>query len=60
MNGWILFGLFFLVGICMLVAGLYYLRKERGDKDSVKIYGIISIIGAVLVISSAVVRFISL
>ncbi len=42
------------IGLLVLVAGVYYLVKEKNDKDSKKIYSIISIIGAVLLIISTV------
>ncbi len=42
------------IGLLVLVAGIYYLVKEKNDKDSKKIYSIISIIGAVLLIISTV------
>lgn len=42
------------IGLLVLVAGVYYLVKEKNDKDSKTIYSIISIIGAVLLIISTV------
>ncbi len=42
------------IGLLVLVAGIYYLVKEKNDKDSKKIYSIISIIGAVLLIVSVI------
>lgn len=42
------------IGLLVLVAGVYYLIKEKNDTDSKKIYSIISIIGAVLLIISTV------
>ena len=36
------------IGILVLGAGLYYLVKEKNDPESKKIYGIISLLGAVL------------
>ncbi|OPX92559.1 MAG: hypothetical protein A4E53_00424 [Pelotomaculum sp. PtaB.Bin104] len=39
-----------LVGIAILGAGLYYLIKEKDDKESRKIYSIVSIVGAVILI----------
>lgn len=42
------------IGLLVLVAGIYYLVKEKNDKDSKKIYSIISLIGAVLLIVSVI------
>jgi hypothetical protein len=39
-----------LIGIALMAGGGYYLLKERGDKDSVKIYGTFIGIGAVITI----------
>lgn len=37
-----------LIGALISGAGIYYLLKEKQDKESVKIYGIISIIGGIV------------
>ena len=37
-----------LIGAMILGAGLYYLIKERNDKESRKVYGTISNIGGVI------------
>lgn len=42
------------IGFLVLVAGIYYLVKEKNDKDSKKIYSIISLIGAILLIVSGI------
>ncbi len=42
------------IGLLVLVAGIYYLVKEKNDKDSKKIYSIISLIGAILLIVSGI------
>jgi hypothetical protein len=42
------FGLLF--GIALIAGGGYYLLKEKGDKDSVKIYGTFVGIGAVITV----------
>ncbi len=42
------------IGLLVLVAGIYYLVKEKNDKDSKKIYSIISLIGATLLIVSGI------
>ena len=36
------------IGILVLGAGIYYLVKEKDDKESRRIYTVISVIGAVL------------
>ncbi len=38
------------IGLAILIAGVFYLVKEKNDKESVKIYGIISAAGAVIFI----------
>lgn len=43
-----------IVGLMILVGGLYYFIKEKNDKESRKIYGIASIVGAVIVLIEAV------
>ena len=37
-----------LIGALVAGAGIYYLVKEKRDKESVKIYGIISGVGGVI------------
>lgn len=39
-----------IVGVALIGAGTYYLIKEKGDKESVKIYGTFIVIGAVITI----------
>lgn len=39
-----------LIGALVLGAGIYYLIKEKADKESRKIYGVISGIGGVIFI----------
>ena len=39
-----------IIGIMILGAGVYYLAKEKMDRESRKIYSITSAIGAVIVI----------
>jgi len=36
------------IGVMLLVAGLYYLSKEKDDPESRKIYLIVSIVGLVV------------
>ena len=38
-----------IIGILILGAGIYYLIKEKDDKESRKIYGITTCAGAVIV-----------
>lgn len=40
-----------IIGILVLGAGIYYLVKEKHDSESKRIYGIISVIGAVITIA---------
>lgn len=58
MNGWLLFILFLIVGLGMLFGGMIYLRKEKADLESVKIYRTMSMIGAVLTIAAIVMKFV--
>ncbi len=39
-----------IVGVCLTFGGLYYLRKEKDDEVSVKIYRTTSIIGVIIAI----------
>ncbi len=34
-----------IIGALVLIGGIYYLVKERKDKESLKIYGVITAIG---------------
>lgn len=54
---WVIFGLFLIVGVGMLIAGLFYMNKEKKDPESVKIYRIVSIIGVIITIGAALYRF---
>lgn len=56
MKEWLLFGLFLIVGLGMLISGIIYMVKEKDDLESVKIYRVVSIIGAVLTIGAAAYR----
>ena len=42
-----------IIGILILGGGLYYLSKEKQDQESRKIYGIVSMIGGVIVVAFA-------
>jgi putative Mn2+ efflux pump MntP len=57
MKEWLLFALFLIVGLGMLFAGLAYMRKEKNDPDSVKIYRVISIVGAALAVIAVLIKF---
>lgn len=39
-----------LIGLMILGAGIYYLMKEKEDKESRKIYGITILVGAVITV----------
>ncbi len=42
-----------LIGILVFGAGVYYLVKEKEDKESQKIYTVTTIIGLVIVVAAA-------
>ncbi|SFU31117.1 hypothetical protein [Butyrivibrio sp. M55] len=44
-----------IIGLLVLGAGIYYLVKEKDDKESKKIYGITSGVGAVVSVVAAVI-----
>lgn len=46
------------IGILVLIAGIFYLVKEKNDPESKKIYTIISIIGAIVAIICGVLLII--
>lgn len=37
-----------IVGLLIVCAGIYYLTQEKEDPESRKIYGVISVIGAIM------------
>lgn len=39
-----------IIGALILLAGIYYLGKEKHDLESRKIYGITTVVGAVIVV----------
>lgn len=41
------------IGILVLIAGLYYLAKEKKDPESRKIYGVLSAAGAIVAVVCA-------
>ena len=56
MKEWLLFALFLVVGIGMLMAGIVYMRKEKSDLESVKIYRVVSSIGAIFIVAAVIYR----
>ncbi len=56
MKEWLLAGLFLIVGLGMLIAGIVYTRRERDDPESVKIYRVVCIIGMALTVAAAAYR----
>jgi len=52
----ILFALFLTVGLGVLIAGIFYMRKEKHDPESVKIYGVISSLGVVITAGAVLFR----
>ena len=42
-----------IIGILIFGAGIFYFSKEKDDPESRKIYGIISVIGAVIAAGAA-------
>ena len=46
-----------IIGLLILGAGLYYLKKEKNDPESKKIYGITSAIGAAVTVACAIILF---
>ena len=44
-----------IIGALIAITGIYYLVKEKQDKESVKTYGIISVIGCVVFIVSLII-----
>ena len=46
-----------IIGILILIAGIYYLVEEKHDPESKKIYGIISAVGGIVAAVSAVLLF---
>jgi len=46
---------FLIIGIMIVAAGIYYFVKEKSDPMSRKIYGIVSIAGAVIAIAATII-----
>lgn len=47
-----------IIGILVLIGGLFYLIKEKEDMESRKIYLVVTLIGAVITIVCAIRMFI--
>lgn len=43
-----------IIGVMVLIAGIYYLVTEKEDAESKKIYTIVTIIGAIVLVGSVV------
>lgn len=43
-----------IIGILILCAGIFYSIKEKGDKESLKIYAITAVIGAIVIVAFVV------
>lgn len=46
-----------IIGILVLAAGLYYLKAEKNDPESKKIYTAVSAVGAVIAVVCALLLF---
>lgn len=46
--------LFLICGLIVLAGGIYYLLKEKQDKESRKIYAITVLVGALIVIGTII------
>lgn len=42
-----------IIGIVIAAGGIYFLAKERADKESVKIYAVVAVVGVAVVAFSA-------
>ncbi|SHN70396.1 hypothetical protein [Desulfitobacterium chlororespirans] len=58
MSEWLFFILFILVGLGMLCNGILYMRKEKNDPESVKIYRVVAILGAVMAAVAIAFKFV--
>lgn len=52
MSGTIFTVVILIIGALILGAGLYYLVREKNDPESKKIYSVITLVGAVMVIGT--------
>ncbi len=46
---------FLIIGIMIVVAGIYYFVREKSDPMSRKIYGIVSIVGVVIAVAATII-----
>ena len=46
-----------IIGVLVLAAGLYYLKAEKNDPESKKIYTVVSAVGAVIAVVCALLLF---
>ncbi len=49
-----------LIGLAILIAGVYYFIKERADRESRKIYAVVSVIGVLILVGMAIKVFVQL
>ena len=49
---------FFLIGLLVAIAGIYYLIQEKNDLESRKIYLIVSVIGILIILATAIKIFV--
>lgn len=52
MSGTIFTVVILIIGALILGAGLYYLVREKNDPESKKIYSVITLVGAVMVLGT--------
>ena len=45
------------IGLLVMIAGIYYLKKEKNDADSRKIYMVTTVVG-IIVVAVFVIRWI--
>ncbi len=49
-----------LIGLAILIAGVYYFIKERADRESRKIYAVVSVIGVLILVGMVIKVFVQL
>lgn len=47
-----------IIGVLLIIAGTYYIVKEKNDPESRKIYSIVIVVGAVLAIGGLLKLFV--
>lgn len=55
MSGNIITIIAIIIGILIMAGGIYYLVSERQDKESRQIYGIVTAMGAIIVVIAIVI-----